>query len=58
MVGNIDVSPGSRAYAVFYLTALRFLERDPYRDVAFAVLPNVNSGPLLHLYLWNQTLVF
>jgi hypothetical protein len=55
---NINVLPGSYEYAVFYSTALRFLERDPFRDAIFAVLPQKQDlEPSIHLHVWNGTIV-
>jgi hypothetical protein len=56
---NINVLPGSYEYAVFYSTALRFLERDPFRDAIFAVLPQKQDlEPSIHLHVWNGTITY
>lgn len=60
--GNI----GSPGYHSFYTTALKSLERDPYRDVGFAVVTSVKMcgqmgfewSPALRIYMWNETLQY
>ena len=55
---NINVLPGSYDYAVFYATALRFLERDPFRDTVFAVFPQkYDDEGSIFLHNWNGTIV-
>lgn len=60
-MGYVDAKLGSSKYGVFYTAALRFLERDPFREVQFLVVTQDFSSPtdvpLLELYLWNETLV-
>ena len=59
--GNI----GSHGYYSFYTTALKFLERDPYREVGFAAVTSMNLcaqmgfdwSPAFGIYTWNETLV-
>lgn len=59
--GNI----GSPGYYSFYTAALKFLERDPHREVGFAVVTDMKTGaemgidwsPTLRIYMWNETLV-
>ncbi|EFA08737.2 thioredoxin domain-containing protein 11 [Tribolium castaneum] len=59
VLGKINVLPGSYEYAVFYSTALRFLERDPFRDTIFAVLPQKSDfDPSISLHVWNGTIDF
>lgn len=65
LVGFVDPTLGSSDYGTFYTAALRFLERDPFREVAFLICTFVPdsylyrdiSFPALQLYLWNETLV-
>lgn len=62
----IDASPKSYDYGVYYTIALRFLERDPLREVPFLIVTKKNSGlinnnndlPQLRLELWNETLIY
>lgn len=58
-----DIEAGT-AYELFYTTAVKWLERDPFQSVAFAVVtgaPAVGSfgvcalQPLLRVYRWNGT---
>lgn len=57
ILAELNASPGSLDYAVFYSIALRFLEKDPYREIAFAVITNSNVTPTLKICMWNETLV-
>ncbi|XP_069692379.1 thioredoxin domain-containing protein 11 [Periplaneta americana] len=60
--GNI----GGPGYYTFYSTALKFLERDPHREVGFAVVTNMETGrqlgiemtPTVRIYMWNETLQY
>ncbi|XP_044252727.1 thioredoxin domain-containing protein 11 [Tribolium madens] len=59
VLAKINVLPGSYEYAVFYSTALRFLERDPFRDSIFAVIPQKSDvEPSISLHIWNGTIDF
>lgn len=60
---NMDTS--KQFYNIFYQTALKWLENDPYGDVAFAVVTGeasqnfgVDREPSLRLYLWNGTVEY
>jgi hypothetical protein len=67
VVGCFDFAGnfGSPGYYSFYTTALKFLERDPYREVGFAVVTSMKMcshmgfdwSPALRIYMWNETLV-
>lgn len=57
ILAEVNGSPGSFDYAVFYSVALRFLEKDPLREVAFAILTEPNLDPSLYIHMWNETLV-
>jgi hypothetical protein len=56
---------GSPGYYSFYTAALRFLEKDPQREIGFAVVTDKETGgqmgidftPALRIYMWNETLV-
>ncbi|XP_060521749.1 thioredoxin domain-containing protein 11 [Cylas formicarius] len=54
LVAQLDTLPGSWEYGVYYLAALRYLERDPLARVTFYVEPVQNSQPKLSLHLWHQ----
>ncbi|KAF5280834.1 hypothetical protein FQR65_LT14941 [Abscondita terminalis] len=58
----LDVSPGSSSFGVFYTTAIRFLEKDPLQEVAFAIITDYLScsgnTPSLSLHMWNETLLY
>lgn len=57
-MANINALPGSLDYAVFYSTALRYLEKDPFQEVVFAVnTDHSNGAQKLSLYIWNNTMV-
>lgn len=55
---ELNTSPGSLDFAVFYVASLRYLEKDPQFRITFYVNPSLVSTPKLYLYLWNETLVF
>lgn len=59
---GLAISPG---YKEFYKSAIRSLERDPNRELAFAVVTNalsrqsnynVTKSPSASLFMWNETL--
>lgn len=61
----VDMKNSSAFHRIFYQTAIKWLERDPYGDVAFAVVTGqsmasfgVDSEPTLRLYLWNKTVEY
>ncbi|KAJ8979979.1 hypothetical protein NQ317_013728 [Molorchus minor] len=58
LVAHLSALPGSIDFAVFYTTALKYLERDPVQSVTFFVNPQTVQEPLLHLHLWNETLIY
>lgn len=64
VVGCVDMKPGSTDYAVFYNTAMRFLEKDPMQDTVFAVISEFNgercneNSPSMTLHMWNETLLY
>ncbi|XP_050498797.1 thioredoxin domain-containing protein 11 isoform X1 [Diabrotica virgifera virgifera] len=55
---EMNVSPGSLDFAVYYTTALRYLEKDPQYRVTFYITPSNVTTPSLSLYMWNETLMF
>jgi hypothetical protein len=56
---------GSPGYYSFYTAALKFLEKDPHREIGFAVVTDketdgqmgIDFTPTLRIYTWNETLV-
>ncbi|XP_050498799.1 thioredoxin domain-containing protein 11 isoform X3 [Diabrotica virgifera virgifera] len=54
---EMNVSPGSLDFAVYYTTALRYLEKDPQYRVTFYITPSNVTTPSLSLYMWNETLL-
>lgn len=60
--GNI----GSPGFHIFYSAALKLLEKDPLRDVGFAVVTSEVAAarfgefnlPAVRLYMWNETLEY
>ncbi|XP_021942555.1 thioredoxin domain-containing protein 11 isoform X2 [Zootermopsis nevadensis] len=63
---NFAGSIGSPGYYSFYAAALKFLERDPHREVGFAVVTSMKTcaelwidwSPTLRIYMWNETLQY
>lgn len=61
-LGNL----GGPGYYTFYSAALKFLERDPYREIGFAVVTDIGTAkkmmvddiPTVRLYMWNETLQY
>lgn len=60
---NMDTS--YTFYKIFYQTAVKWLEKDPQGDIAFAVVTGdsiqmfgVDREPSLHLYVWNRTIEY
>ncbi|XP_031632179.1 thioredoxin domain-containing protein 11 [Contarinia nasturtii] len=52
-------------YNIFYQTAIKWLERDPQGDVAFAIVTGesmhkfgIEREPSLRFYLWNRTIEY
>lgn len=62
----VDMAMNRSSYELFYRTALKWLEYDPFGDVEFVVVTGVQTmksfevhdTPTLRLYLWNQTLEY
>jgi len=65
VVGFFDFNgiQAAEGYRAFYNAAVSFLERDPLREVLFAVVTDrktaadfsVTRLPSIRLYLWNET---
>lgn len=65
MVSYMDMSQHQAFYNIYLQTAIKWLERDPDRDVGFAVVTgdsrnsfDVGIEPSLRMYLWNDTLEY
>lgn len=68
VVAFIDVNRHRQHYQVFYQTAVKWLEKDPYQNVVFAIITGngetsqqfgvVDNGPLIRTYLWNGTVEY
>lgn len=61
----VNMEASNAFYNIYLHTAIKWLERDPYRDVAFAVVTGesikrfgIDREPSLRLYLWNDTLEY
>lgn len=65
VVAFVDMRKSSTFYNIFLQAAVKWLERDPYRDVAFAVSTgrtmeeiDVDREPSIRLFLWNDTIEY
>lgn len=61
----VDMDANQSFYNVFYQVSLKWLENDPYGDVAFVAVTGdamqlfgVDNEPSLRLYIWNQTVEY
>lgn len=61
----VDMNKSASFYNIFYQFSLKWLENDPYGDLAFAVVTGesmstfgVEHDPSLRLYLWNETIEY
>lgn len=64
VVAFVDLERHQKAFQIFFQTSVKFLERDPVRDMLFAVVTGdsakafgVDTVPSVRLYQWNETLV-
>ncbi|XP_015111249.1 thioredoxin domain-containing protein 11 [Diachasma alloeum] len=63
---NFTGLPSSPGYQDFYKLSLRFLEKDPNREIKFAVVTSpgasagfsISSFPSASLHLWNESLIY
>lgn len=60
---NLETQP--RHYRSFYHAALKFLEKDPFNEIGFAVVTGesaltfgVEAVPTIRAYLWNETIEY
>ncbi|XP_065088854.1 thioredoxin domain-containing protein 11-like [Ochlerotatus camptorhynchus] len=65
VVAFIDVNVNRKQYNRFYQTSLKWLEKDPFQEVAFGAVTGESSSafgveevPAIRLYLWNETIEF
>lgn len=65
VVAFVDMSTSASFYNIYMQAAMKWLERDPYRDIAFGVVTGeaiysfgVERQPSLRLYLWNDTIEY
>lgn len=61
----VNMENSNTFHKIFYQTAIKWLEKDPYGDVAFAVVTGqsmtkfgIDREPTLRLYLWNKTIEY
>lgn len=64
VVAFLDMDANRKQYNRFYQTSLKWLEKDPFQEVAFGVVTGESSSafgveevPAIRLYLWNETIV-
>lgn len=65
VVAFLDMNANRKQYNRFYQTSLKWLEKDPFQEVAFGVVTGESSSafgveevPAIRLYLWNETIEF
>lgn len=68
IVAFIDVNQHRKHYKIFYQTAVKWLERDPYQNVVFAIVTGETAqqfgvvdrddNPFIRAYLWNGTIEY
>uniref|UniRef100_A0A1Q3FF51 Putative conserved plasma membrane protein n=1 Tax=Culex tarsalis TaxID=7177 RepID=A0A1Q3FF51_CULTA len=65
VVAFLDAELDRRQYSRFYQTSLKWLEKDPFQEVAFGVVTGESVGafgveevPTIQLYLWNETIQY
>jgi hypothetical protein len=65
IVAFIDLQSHPRHYRTFYHAALKFLEKDPFNEIGYAVVTGasalsfgVEMGPTIRAYLWNETIEY
>lgn len=61
----VNMEASHTFHKIFYQAAIKWLEKDPQGDVAFAVVTGESMGmfgidaePTLRLYLWNRTIEY
>lgn len=65
VVAFVDLETFPRHYKSFYQAALKFLEKDPFNEIGYAVVTGetalafgVDTIPTIRVYLWNETLEY
>lgn len=65
LVTYLDMLKHQTFYNIYLQTSIKWLERDPHRDIGFAVvcgearnLFGIDREPSLRMYLWNDTLEY
>lgn len=65
VVGFVDMESDNRNYRSFHRAALKFLEKDNFKEVGFAVVTGetalafgVDNTPVIRAYMWNETLQY
>ncbi|XP_055597743.1 thioredoxin domain-containing protein 11 [Uranotaenia lowii] len=65
VVAFLDMELNRRQYNRFYQTSLKWLEKDPFQEVAFGIVTGDSAAafgleeiPAIRLYLWNETIEF
>lgn len=65
MVSYLDMDKHQAFYNIYLQASLKWLERDPHRDVCFAIVSGetrnlfgIDREPSLRMYLWNDTLEY
>lgn len=65
LVTYLDMLKHQSFYNIYLQTSIKWMERDPHRDIGFAVvcgearnLFGIDREPSLRMYLWNDTLEY
>ncbi|XP_058448387.1 thioredoxin domain-containing protein 11 [Malaya genurostris] len=65
VVAFLDIDETPKLYSRFYKTAMKWLEKDPFQEVAFGIVTGESTNafgideiPSIRLYLWNETMEF
>lgn len=65
VVSFLNLETSNSFYNIYLHTAIKWLERDPYRDVTFAVVTGdamiafgIDREPTVRLYIWNDTIEY
>lgn len=61
----VNMNSSKQFYNIFYQASIKWLENDPYGDMAFVVVTGdamqlfaIDREPVLRLYLWNNTVEY
>ncbi|XP_058818717.1 thioredoxin domain-containing protein 11 [Topomyia yanbarensis] len=65
VVAFLEMNENAKQYSRFYQTSMKWLEKDPFQEVAFGVVTGessiafgVDEVPAIRLHLWNETIEF